>query len=364
MRSAIVLSTWNWETFNVPERLALALALRGFRVLFCEMPVSRFGRVPRPVREVHPGLHVYSPEYLGAKFANVPLLRSWQWTMVARQIQREANLLGMKEASFLYSHIDGIAPLCREMRLRGSRLIHVCMDYPEPYQYDLIGLADRTLVIPKTVFHKLRARYGEKIFWIPQSNHSAFSHPEVVSGPLSTHSELASIPRPRLGYLGPIFARINLPLLRGVLRARPQWQFICFGDTSSIDLPNAHSIAWRRPDELASFVASFDVGVMPYDCFEEKNLHCVPLKLFDYFAAGLPVVSTPVLSLTEVADLVYLGDTATEFVTAIEQALAEGAESPKRHRRREIARTHSIEALGQRLEEVLSFTESENRSSN
>jgi hypothetical protein len=113
---------------------------------------------------------------------------------------------------------------------------------------------------------------------------------------------------------------------------------------------------WSRPEELPRYVAGFDVGVMPYDLFDEKNLHCVPLKLFDYFYAGLPVASTPVLSLPEFGDLIYFGDTPAAFTRAVEMALAEPATSPKRARRKEIARAHSTKALGERLDEVLDFS--------
>ncbi|MGH9699203.1 MAG: glycosyltransferase family protein [Candidatus Acidiferrales bacterium] len=354
MRDAIVFSTWDWKTFNVPERIALSLALGGFRVLYCEMPVSQFRRHGAPLREVSAGVHAFGPEYLGAKLGGVPALGAWQWKLVARQIQRQAESLGMSKPLFLYSHVAGLAPLCREMRARGSRLIHICMDYPESYQYELIALSDRTLVIPKTVFQKLRARYGEKIYSIPQSVHFPSTQPNQGALP-TLAAELAGVPRPWLGYLGPIYARLNLPLLRRVLEARSYWHFVCFGDSSALRLPNVHSVPWRPPDELTSFVASFDAGVMPYDCFDEKNLHCVPLKLFEYFAAGLPVVSTPVISLGEFPNLIYFGETATEFTAAIERALAEPPDSPKRRQRAEVARAHSTEALGRRLEEVLDF---------
>ena len=104
-------------------------------------------------------------------------------------------------------------------------------------------------------------------------------------------------------------------------------------------------------------MSSFDVGVMPYDCFDEKNLHCSPLKLFDYFLAGIPVVSTPILSLSEYPDLIYFGETAEEFSRAIEKALTEPVTSPKRQQRVEAARGHSTEVLGKRLAEVLNLNE-------
>jgi glycosyltransferase involved in cell wall biosynthesis len=351
-REAIVFSTWDWATFNVPERVALSLALRGFNILYCEMPVSRFRGHGRPVQEVNSGVHAFGPEYLGKKFDLVPPFSNWQWKSVARQIQGQASLLGMKNPPFFYSHVEGLAPLCREMQAQGSRLIHICMDYPEPYQYELIALSDLTLTIPNTVAAKLRARYGEKVQSIPQSIHLPFATPRN-NGLGPTSSEVAKIARPRLGYLGPIYARVNLSLIREVLAGHPDWQFICFGDASCLRLPNAHSSGWRRPQDLPAYIDALDVGVMPYDCFEEKNLHCVPLKVLDYFLAGLPVVSTRVISLSEFSDLIYFGDTATEFAHAIEAALAEPNTSPKRGRRIEVARAHSTEALGQRIEEAL-----------
>lgn len=353
-RDAVVFSTWDWDTFNVPERISLALASRGFRVLYCEMPVSRFRRHGKALHEVHPGVYAFGAEYWGSKFERLAVLGTWQWKMVAEQIQRHVDSLGMKTPLFVYSHVRGLSPLCRDMRRRGSRLIHICMDYPEAYQYELIELSERTIVIPKTVFHKLQARYGSKIRLIPQSIHLPPT-PHQSNSLGSIPAELADVSRPRLGYLGPIFARVNLSLLRDVLVQHPDWQFVCFGDTSALQLPNVLSAPWRRPEELPSYVASFDVGVMPYDCFEDKNLHCVPLKLFDYFLAGLPVVSTSVISLWDFTELIYFGDTAPAFASAVKSALAEPPNSPKRKARIEVARSHSTEVLGRILEETLSF---------
>jgi hypothetical protein len=225
------------------------------------------------------------------------------------------------------------------------------MDYPEQYQYELIEISDRTMVIPKAVYNKLRAKYGDKIQWIPQSIW-------LKDGVVREHREppgFSAIPRPRLGYIGPIHARLNMSLLAKVLSLRPNWQFICFGGGEELPFPNVHNMAWRPPEQLATCVAALDVGVMPYDCFVDRNLHCVPLKLFDYFLSGIPVVSTPVLSVAEFSDIVYIGDTVREFVRATESALAEPRTSPKRGLRIQAARAHSTDALGVRLEEVLNF---------
>ena len=350
MRDAIVFSTWSWDVFNVPERIALALSMRGIRVLYCEMPASKFKKASTAVSKIADDIYGFRPDYWGAKLNYFPSARRVQWRMVASQILDQASAIGLRNPVFLYSHVERMASLCGEMKERGLHLVHVCMDYPEPYQYELIALSDLTLVIPKTVFYKLKAKFGEKIKWIPQSIHL----PAAENGrPKTEPAVLANLPHPRLGYLGPIYARLNLPMLRDVLAAHPEWQFIYFGKKSELTTPNAHHADWVRPADLPAYVASFDVGVMPYDCFVEKNLHCSPLKLLDYFLAGIPVVSTPVLSLLEYSDLIYFGETAREFSRAIELALDEPLESPKRAARLEVAFAHSTEALGRQLDEIL-----------
>jgi hypothetical protein len=362
VRDAIIFSTWSWDMFNVPERISLALASRGACVLYCEIPVSRFRRKGQPLSEVNNGVYRFGPEYLGAKFNSLPIIGNLQWKAVAKQIIERAESLKLKDAVFVYSHFENMAPLCEEMRAEGYPLVHICMDYPEPYQYELIEVSDQTLVIPKQVFQELRARYGEKIQWIPQSIHLP---PATLSsnGSRPEPEEISRIPRPRLGYLGPIFARLNLPLLGEVLTKNPDWHFVYFGDASDLLPSNAHAMGWHPPDELCRYVESLDAGLMPYDCSGKKNLYCSPLKLYDYFLRGLPVVSTPILEISEFKDLVYVGSNAEELSAAVVRALEEPPDSTKRALRVDVARAHSTEAQGQRLEEVLELLKTSQRKS-
>jgi hypothetical protein len=50
-----------------------------------------------------------------------------------------------------------------------------------------------------------------------------------------------------------------------------------------------------------------------------------PLKVYNYVAAGRPVVATAVANLEEVGDLVAVARDADGFIAAVEQALAQGA---------------------------------------
>ena len=220
----------------------------------------------------------------------------------------------LNDPIFIFSHVARMAPLCRQMRAAGFPLVHICMDYPEPYQYELIALSDKTLVIPKAVFHKLKSKFGEKINWIPQSIHLPTI--DVAARPHSPDPVMrVPLTRPRLGYLGPMAARVNMRLLRKCFSSILSGNSCILAGVRictfqmHIVLGGCHAKSCRHSFD------SIDVGVMPYDCFEEKNLHCVPLKLFDYFLEGLPVVSTPAISLWEFSDLIYFGDTAERGFT-------------------------------------------------
>jgi glycosyltransferase involved in cell wall biosynthesis len=348
VRDAVLFSGWSWEIFNTPERFAMALAHAGAKVLYCENPVSRFVRTGRKLKEVFPGVHAYGPEFLGHRLNLFPGMARLQCRMLADQVTSLSSVLGLRNPVFVYPHLGKLTPLCRAMKRRGFPLIHLCIDYPEPYQEAQIALADRCLTVPPGVFDELRARYGEKVSLIPQLYYESKEAREVSSASEKTDF-LHPIPRPRLTYLGAAANRLDLPLIETLLREYPEWNMITLGGDRCLSLPNVHVLPWANWQDIPDIVASSDVGFMPYERSTQKNLQCVPLKLFDYFAAGLPVVSTSISYVRTMSGLVYVGDSPAALSGAISHALAEPRNSPARERRRQIAHEHSISNLAAKL---------------
>lgn len=350
-RDAIVLSGWTWDAFNVPERVALALAHLGARVLYCENPRSFFRSKEEPLTEVHPGIYRLVTRFVGHRLNHLPYAAEPQARILARQILQSASALELKAPLFIYPHGDFFPPLCRQFKQTGFPLIHVCLDYPEPGQERLIELSDLTLVVPKSVFHQLKAKFGAKVALIPQVRPGTSNGTQYPASKLPP--EFSTIPRPRLGYIGAASDRLNLRVLEAILTSRPEWHFVHFGETKCLPLPNVHVLSWRHPSELREVISHLDAGLMPYDCHSHKNFHCMPLKVFDYFMAGIPVVSTPIVNLWEYSDIVYFGDDGLDLVRTIERALQEPADSPRKTARVEIAKQNSIEALANTLLGVL-----------
>ncbi len=354
MRDAIVFSGFVWEKFNVPERIALALAGLGCRVLHCQTPASAVRSARQPLREVSPGIHSLRLRFISSRLNGVPGGARLQARMLRRQIDAAASELGLKNPIFFYSGLWQLFPLCELMK-HDHFLVHICMDHSVMFdpQYDrYVAIADKTLAIPKSCYHKYKALHGEKVVQIPQSG-NILEMSGDASADLPEPPAFSGIPKPRLGYGGPVNRRVNTALISAVLRAHPEWQFVFNGTRDGLSLPNAHSLPWERPEQAAQFVRNIDVGFLPYNCHDEEALHCVPLKMFDCFAFGIPVVSTPVVHLWEYKDLVYLGDSAEELAAGINSALSEPADSPKRAARMEIARRHSLGNLATILRQCL-----------
>jgi hypothetical protein len=351
MRDAIVCSGSAWEGCNVCERFAMALAHLGSRVLYCENPASSIKRQMSEMKEVAPGIYRIRPGIWGQRLNKIPPLAFLQSRMVVKQIVERANQLDLQKPFFVYAYMGKSIAICREMKRRGYSLIHICMDYPEPELSVHASLADYTFVIPRAGLDPLRKMVGDRTILLPQLGPPAQKESAAISEALL--ATLDSIPHPRLTYLGVPQSRLDLQIIREVLQARPGWHFIHFGPADTLQLQNAHALPWGSQSDLARVVAATDVGFMPYNCADEREINSVPLKALDHFGVGTPIAATPIITFQELSDVVYLGKNAEELIHAIESALAEPSDSSKRSRRKEIAREHSLENIAAFLEKAL-----------
>jgi glycosyltransferase involved in cell wall biosynthesis len=85
-------------------------------------------------------------------------------------------------------------------------------------------------------------------------------------------------------------------------------------------LPNVHLLGRRAYEDLPSYCKAFDVALMPFRV-NELTRNANPLKVREYLAAGLPVVSTPIPEV-EVLGLCRIAGDPASFSAEIETALA------------------------------------------
>jgi glycosyltransferase involved in cell wall biosynthesis len=163
---------------------------------------------------------------------------------------------------------------------------------------------------------------------------------------------LAALPEPRLVFVGAITAtKLDLGLLAELARIRPDWSLALVGsvglgdpstDVSSLAaMPNVHLLGPRRQSELPAVLRGASVGLIPY-LASPLTASIFPMKVYEYLAAGLPVVSTPLPALSEVAEIDCAGN-ASAMAARIEAAMSEDGPGPRMERSRAAA-GHSWEA--------------------
>jgi glycosyltransferase involved in cell wall biosynthesis len=104
--------------------------------------------------------------------------------------------------------------------------------------------------------------------------------------------------RPRIGCVGWLSNWFDFGLLGDLVTARPDWSFIVAGPTHRTSLPqelttckNIDFAGAISPADLPNLLASFDVALALYR--SDLHLDMDSMKLFEYLAAGVPVVSSP-----------------------------------------------------------------------
>jgi hypothetical protein len=113
--------------------------------------------------------------------------------------------------------------------------------------------------------------------------------------------------------------------------ARPQWQLVfagsewdagCAHELAALKaLPNVHFLGLLPVEHVPQFIVSCDVCLIPYRVNDETRA-ISSLKLYEYLAAGRPVVSARVPAAEEHAAVVRMADGDGGFVGGADRSRA------------------------------------------
>lgn len=146
--------------------------------------------------------------------------------------------------------------------------------------------------------------------------------------------DLNCIPEPRLGYHGVLSDfKLDFQLLLDVACLNPQWSFVFIGEEREGQkspllqelsrLPNVYFLGYRAYEVLPEYLRGIQVGLLP-SLINEYTRGMFPMKYYEYLAAGVPVVSTPLSFANSVLAGLLTGATATAFSKAVEDQLNRG----------------------------------------
>ncbi|MDF1543279.1 MAG: glycosyltransferase [Anaerosomatales bacterium] len=207
--------------------------------------------------------------------------------------------------------------------------------------------ADVIFAVAASVRDRLAERYANVVH-LP--NGVEF---ERFDADVAEPADLAAIPGPRVLYVGAMEYWFDAALLAECARALPDASFVLVGPesarvTEAVEgLGNVHLFGRRPYADVPAYMRHCDVGIVPFARSEMVDaIH--PIKVYEYLAAGLPVVSVRWPELEAMAAPVELCE-RDEFCARLEDALGSGR-AAGRDARLDYARKNSWDA---RFEVVL-----------
>ncbi|MEO5989502.1 MAG: glycosyltransferase [Candidatus Eisenbacteria bacterium] len=173
--------------------------------------------------------------------------------------------------------------------------------------------------------------------------------------PRAVPADLEVLPRPRIGYVGLMSHFLDFELLEALRRNRRGGTVVLIGpgtpatDAAVADFAAREGVAvmGSRPyAEIPAYMQGLDVGVIPFRADDPFVQGINPNKVYQYLAAGLPVITTPVLDLTERSPDLLFATTPD----AVSRALSVALDAPSDPARcRELARPHDWDVLASRM---------------
>jgi glycosyltransferase involved in cell wall biosynthesis len=335
--------------------------------------VSKLKSFAKGPSEIEARLHVYTPIVLPfphsrpAQIANSGILKN-----TVGLLRRK---YGMRRDFQLWTFLPNAVKYVG--KLGESLVVYYCTDEFSQFGYvdgEKIAAMERELCQrADIVFTTARTLLERKKQYNPETqlaSHGVDAHhfAKALAPETPVPKEIVHLKGPVIGFVGLIEEWVDTEAIEYMATKRPDWNFVVIGraaaKVSHLTQPNVHLLGRKPYAELPPYMKRFDLGIIPFRLTElTRNVN--PIKLREYFSAGLPVVSSDMPEVRLYADFEF-GDkdgalgcgvykSHEECLALCEKALA--ADSPAARKRRSTAMLNEtwekrVEALGEHLMRV------------
>jgi len=365
----ICISSVDWDPIWTRKQQVMSRLPKSNKILYIEPPVTLLSPLKDPksiikwftflkgFRPWSKNIFLFSPPVtlpFGNKYRVINRLNQWWVSLFLKAVMAHLEIKNPIVWTYLPNSVDLVDKLGQK-----KLLVYDCVDEHSEYsgfidkntmldmERQLIDNCDVVFVTAKGLYDSKR-EYARKIYFLP--NAADVEHFMKAQRPdTPVPQEIASIPRPVVGFVGVIQDWIDLDLIRETALSHPEWSFVMVGpvaagiDISGLqDLPNVYFLGRKDVSVLPSYMKAFDVCINPFK-LNELTDKVSPLKFYEYLASGKPIVSVNMPGVSAFSDIVEIADNKEEFIQGIERALNED-DQEKLNRRLERASENSWES--------------------
>ncbi len=343
----VVFPVIDWDfRFQRPQHLASGLARKGYRVFYlattffpAEAPAYRIEKSPVDnVFLVRLGVPAPHPNIYTSSLSDAQLRH------IREALHRLYDECGMKEVAALIN-----LPFWRRVAtgLPSTILVYDCMDHHAGFSTNAADVQleeEERLLQEAEVVISSSERLRENIR--PVSDSILVRNAGDIEFFAKRPDKLAiDTESPVVGYYGAISDWFDVELVRKAASRFPDWRFVLVGEVTNRaiqsirKLPNIELVGEAPYAALPGYLHAFDVCVIPF-LINELTLCTNPVKIYEYMAAGKPVVATDMPELRLLDDICHVARDHEEFLGMLDVAMAEASDGALAERRVAWARSH------------------------
>ncbi len=344
---------WSFR-FQRPQQLMSQFAANGHRVFY--LSVSKFrSRYSRPRFAITPiAENIYQVEIAARYPLDIfhEVIEGKDLELALDALDNLRRELSINQA-IGYVMIPSWSQAALETRRRwGWQVVYDCMDEWENFpgikpasleaEHHLVEACDLLVVTAQRLADKWhwRSEAGKPV--VLARNAADY---EFYASRCQPNSLLPDIQHPVVGYFGAIADWFDVELLTEVAKQRPDYSFVLLGGVFDVDvsglqsLPNVKLLGQQPYETMPQYLYHFDVCTIPFK-INPITEATDPVKLYEYWSGGKPVVATKMSELQQYRQHVYLADNAEDFAAKLDAAIAE-TDSQLAEQRRALARQHT-----------------------
>ena len=293
--------------------------------------VKKLKSFTEPVREVEPNIHVLNPLAIPA-YGN-EAVRTFNQKFLIRQVKKAMRKLDFKNPiNMVFNPAAGLLA----GKLGESELIYYCVDEYTAFtgaasglreiEEDLFRKADLVIVSAEKLF-ETKQHFNKNTFVIRHGTDWKHFRKSLDSA-TKIPDEIANLPKPIIGFHGLLADWVDFDLIKKTAEHFSEGSVVLIGKIAVDaekkikildDVKNIHFLGRKPYAELPNYCKGFDVALNPFE-INELTLAANPLKVREYLAAGLQVVSTDIPEVRILKDCL-VGENHTDFIAKIEFAL-------------------------------------------
>lgn len=335
-----VFSSVAWDgLWQRHQQIMSRLAIKGHNIIYIE-PTTLLQAIKKPniffnrIKKKD-GIILVRPLYIPLHY-KIRLLVKIDYLITSYLLNKALKVLDVEKVEVMWSFSPYFYFAVSAIKYK--ILIYDCADESEGFvsselaktwilteEKKILKKADAVFVTSDRLFQRCN-KLNSKVYWAPNGVPSSFFD---ATNKMSIPIDIRNVSHPIIGFVGSLANWLDYDILFDIAMNNKNFSFVLVGQINTykpklkdlLNLKNVFFLGIKKHQEIPAYIEQFDVCLIPFR-IQGLTLSSCPIKLFEYFAMGKPVVSTKLDEVEKFKELTYIADHNT-FSRQIKKALHE-----------------------------------------